>query len=151
MTKLTSGTWVVVADREKALILRNLTDHANPNFEIIGKEETEVDPDRLQPADRSGRRSDGAPNQKSAMDETRWHDLARDRFARDLADLLYARAHKGAFDRLVLVASPQVLGALRNELHSEVVDRVIAEIPKTLTNHSVRKLEVLVKAEMDAA
>ena len=149
MTKLTNGTWIVVADSERALFLRNLTDHADPNFEVIDKEEPETDPELLQPSDRSGRRADSGPNQRSAVEETRWHDLARDRFAGELADLLYAHAHKGAFDRLVLVASPQVLGALRDELHAEVASRVVAEIPKTLTNHPVRKLETLIKAELD--
>ena len=149
MTELTNGTWVVVADSEKALFMRNLTDHADPNFEIIGMEEPETDPDQLQRSDRPGRRADGGPGQSSAMEDTKWHDLARDRFAKDLAGHLYRHAHKGAFDRLVLVASPQVLGALRGELHSEVEDRIVAEIPKTLTNHPLRKLEALVKAELD--
>ncbi len=58
-------------------------------------------------------------------------------------------AHAGKFDRLVLVASPQVLGNLRDEMHKEVSDRIIAEIPKTLTNHPIDEIEKLVKAHMD--
>lgn len=147
MTQLTQDTWVVVADSEKALLLRNLTDHQDPNLEIIGRE----DGDALSGGtDRPGRRSDGGPNQMSAMEETDWHALARDRFAKDLAGLLYNHAHRRKFDRLVVAAAPQVLGALRGEMHKEVADRVVAEIPKTLTNHPVRKLEHLIKVELDA-
>lgn len=148
MTQLTNGTWIVVADSEKALLMRNVTDHQDPNFEIIRREDGDG-PDGG--SDRPGRRSDGGPNQMSAMEETDWHALARDRFAKDLSDLLYGYAHKGRFDRLVIVASPQVLGALRGDLHKEVSDRVVAEIPKTLTNHPVRELEKLIKADLDAA
>ena len=148
MTKLDQGTWIVVADAEKALLLENVTDHENPNFRIISREdnaeETEV-------ADRPGRRPDGGPSQMSAMSEDNWHELSRDRFAHELAALLYGKAHKGAFTRLVVVAAPQVLGALRQELHSEVAGKVVAEIPKTLTNHPVDKLESLIKGELDAA
>jgi protein required for attachment to host cells len=46
--------------------------------------------------------------------------LAKDRFAADLADLLYTRAHKGKFDNIVLVATLNVLGELRNQLHQVV-------------------------------
>ncbi len=149
MAKLENGTWIVVADSEKALFLRNQTDHEDPNFEIIAKEEQDRPPE-AGPTDRPGRRSDSGPNQMSAMEDTHWHELARDRFAKDLAELLYRRAHKQAFDRLVIVAAPQVLGALRGELHQEVTDKLVAEIPKTLTNHPLRKLEKLIKAELDA-
>lgn len=148
MARLDTGTWIVVADAEKALLLENLTDHEDPNFRIIGREENaDAEPGA---SDRPGRRPDTGPAQMSAVEEDDWHALSRDRFARDLADLLYARAHKGAFDRLVVVAAPHVLGTLRQELHKEVADRIVAEIPKTLTNHPVRKLESLIKAELDA-
>ncbi len=148
MTQLTNGTWIVVADSEKALLMRNVTDHQDPNFEIIGREDGD---ETGSGSDRPGRRSDSGPSQSSAMEETDWHALARDRFAKDLSDLLYGFANKGRFDRLVIVASPQVLGALRGDLHKVVADRVVAEIPKTLTNHPVRELEKLIKADLDAA
>ena len=151
MSKLTNGTWVVVTDSEKALFLRNLTDHANPNLDVFDEDEQDNPSDREQSANRPGRMHDGGPGQKSAMDDTDWHELAKERFAADLAEKLYDEAHKGSFDKLVIVASPQVLGVLRNEMHKEVADKVIAEVPKTLTNHPVPEIEKLVKKELDAA
>ncbi|MHA6263246.1 host attachment family protein [Arenibacterium sp. CAU 1754] len=146
MAKLKNGTWIVVADSEKALLMRNVTDDEDPHFEIIGREDQTP---ANEPADQPGRNADTAPGAKSAMQGTDWHALARDGFAKDLSDLLYSHAHKGAFDNLVIAAAPQLLGALRLELHSEVEKRIIAEIPKTLTNHPVRQLEALIKAELD--
>ncbi|MGD9864317.1 MAG: host attachment family protein [Pseudodonghicola sp.] len=147
MPELTNGTWIVVADSEKALLMRNLTDHADPNFEVIAREEQPEVPEN---ADRPGRRADVGPGQMSAMEGTDWHELARDRFAKDLADILYRYAHKGAYDRLVIAAAPQLLGLLRDELHPEVQSKVVAEIDKNLANHTVRDLERLIKADLDA-
>lgn len=151
MTHIDQGTWIVVTDSEKALFLRNLTDHENPNLDVFDEEQQDNPPDRDQSANRPGRVSDVGVNQRSALDDTDWHELAKERFAKDLSDKLYAEAHRGAFKQLILVASPQVLGVLREDLHKEVRDRVIAEIPKTLTNHPVNKIETIVKAELETA
>lgn len=151
MSKLDQGTWVVVADSEKALFLRNLTDQQDPNFEVRDIEEQDNPSDIEQSANRPGRMHDGGPGHKSAMDDTDWHELAKERFAKDLSDILYEEAHKGAFDKLVLVASPQVLGVLRQDMHQEVTDKIVADIPKTLTNHPVDEIEKIVKTELDAA
>ncbi|TIT85689.1 MAG: Host attachment protein, partial [Mesorhizobium sp.] len=64
----------------------------------------------------------------------------------DIADRLYKLAHRGEFDQLVLIAPPQVLGEMRQKLHKEVSEKVQAEIPKTLTNHTVFDIENLLKA-----
>ncbi|APZ51845.1 host attachment family protein [Salipiger abyssi] len=151
MIELKQGTWVVVTDSEKALFLRNLTDHENPNLDLFGEEVQENPSDREQGANRPGRMQDGGVQQRSAMADTDWHELQKERFAADLAEHLYDEAHKGAFERLVLVAAPKVLGDLREALHKEVSDRVIAEVPKTLTNHPVDKIEALVKKELETA
>lgn len=147
MSKLIKGTWVVVADSEKALLMRNLTGHANPDFEVVARE---VQPKVADNADRPGRRADPGAGQSSAMEQTNWHDLARDRFAKELAGILYGHAHKGAYSQLVIAAAPDLLGKLRDALHPEVKAKIVAEIPKNLTNHTVRDLERLIKAELDA-
>ena len=149
MATLTNGTWVLMADGEKALFLRNTLDAMNPNLEIVKKEEQDNPSDYEQSANRPGRMQDGGVEQLSAMDDTDWHELAKDRFADDLADKLYHYAHKGAFDRIVLVASASALGQLRKKLHKEVEDRVVGELPKDLTNHPLDKVEVMLKKEFD--
>ncbi|NVK58565.1 MAG: host attachment protein [Rhodobacteraceae bacterium] len=151
MTELKQDTWVVVTDSEKALFLRNLTDHENPNLDLFDAEAQENPSDREQGANRPGRMNDGGMGQRSALDDTDWHELQKERFAADLAEKLYAEAHRGAFERLVLVAAPKVLGDLRAALHKEVADKIVAEIPKTLTNHPIAKIEALVKKELEAA
>lgn len=151
MTKLTQGTWVMVADSEKALFLENVTDSEDP-YLVVGETEQQDNPsDREQGANRPGRMPDTGPGQRSALQDTDWHELAKERFAHDLAELLYEKAHSGDFERIVLACAPQVLGALRKELHKEVLDRVVGEVPKTLTNHPVTEIEKILKAELEAA
>ncbi|WP_353472424.1 host attachment family protein [Salipiger sp. H15] len=151
MAILTNGTWVLVADGEKALFLRNDVDALDPDLNVVRIETQENPPNRDQAANRPGRMSDGVSGQKSALDDTDWHRLAKERFADELAEILYRQAHKGAFERLVLVAPPATLGELRSKLHKEVAGKVVAELDKTLTNHPLDKIEKLLRAEFAPA
>jgi protein required for attachment to host cells len=45
------------------------------------------------------------------------------------------------FDRVVLVAPPKFLGALRKELHKEVEKLVAAQLPKDLSWLNAREIE----------
>ncbi len=148
MTLLRNNDWVVVADGEKVLFLRNLTDGEDPNLEVVRKDEQDNPKDIDQSANRPGRVGQSANEGRSAYDDTDWHELAKDRFAADLADKLYQMAHKGRFKRLVLVAAPNILGELRDKMHQEVSDKVVGEIPKTLTNHPVNEIEDIVKSDL---
>ena len=151
MQGLPRGAWVVVADAEKALFFENVGETDHPHLQIRRKEEHENPPTRKQGTDKPGRMNDSATGQKSTFDQTDWHRLERERFAADLAEILYARAHAGRFDALVIVAAPQVLGALRPALHRIVADRVIATLAKSLTHEPVDALERRLPQDLAAA
>ncbi|MBW3097014.1 host attachment family protein [Pseudohoeflea coraliihabitans] len=144
--RLKHDGWVVVADGSKALFLRNSGDEMYPQLEVFREEEQDNPPSREQGANRPGRMGDAGSHHRSAVADTDWHQLAEDRFAKELAEILYRQAHKQKFDHLVLVAAPHVLGEMRKELHKEVTDRLIAEVDKDLTNHPVDKIEKLLLA-----
>ena len=150
MTRLKTGAWVVVADSEKALFLRNLTDRWTPELEVIEVESQDNPPNREQGSNRPGRMPDTGPGQRSALAETDWHELAKQRFAREVAEILRAKALQGAFDALVLVAGPKVLGNIRDGLHPEVQRRIVAQIPKNLAGHTLHDIERLLAAELGA-
>ncbi|WP_170770402.1 host attachment family protein [Ruegeria lacuscaerulensis] len=139
MVALSQGTWIVIADGEKALFMENITDAEDPNLVVVSVEET--DGASSKPSDRAGRRADAGPNQKSAVEEPKWKAHAKSLFVQDVANLLNRKGLKGAYQRLVLVASPHVLGLLRRRLHGEVLSKVVAEVDKTLTNHPLHKVE----------
>ena len=142
--RLPKDGWVVVADGEKALFLRNEGDAKFPNLAVFREMEQENPPTREQGTDRPGRLSDGPSSHRSAVAETDWHRFAKEQFAWEIAGRLYQFAHKGAFDHLVLVAPDRILGELRRELHQEVTRRIIGEVDKTLTKHPVGEIEKLV-------
>jgi len=142
--KLKHGLWVVVADGEKALFLRNQGDNKFPNLEVVQEMEQDNPATREQGTDKPGRYGNEGP--RGAIAETDWHRLNKERFAVDIADRLYKLAHRGAFDAVVLIAPPRVLGEMRQKLHKEVGEKVQAEIPKTLTNHTISDIETLLQA-----
>ncbi len=149
MAVLTNGTWVLVADSEKALFLVNTLDEINPGFEVVRQKTQDNPRDIEQSANRPGRKPDAGHGHRSAMDDTDWHELAKERFAEDLAAKLYQYAHRGEFKRIVLVAPAGVMGDMRPKLHKEVRDKVVGEVVKDYTNHPLDKVEKLLKEELD--
>lgn len=146
MTRLAHDIWVVVADGEKALFLRNEGDADYPHLQIVRTMHETNPATREQGTDRPGRFNDGPSAHRSALEETDWHRIAKERFADEIAERLYKLAHRGDFDRLVIAAPPVVLGELRQKLHKEVAGRLEAEIPKTLTGHPVDQIEKILMA-----
>lgn len=62
-------------------------------------------------------------------------------FAREVGRYLDKARIAQRFDRLVLVAPPKFLGALRKELHKEVEKLVAEELPKDLSWLNAREIE----------
>lgn len=146
MARLDHDTWVLVADGEKALFMRNEGDNQYPYLQVVKQLHEENPPTREQGSDRPGRFSDGPGAHRSAVDDTDWHRVAKERFADEIAARLYKMAHRGDFERIVLVAPPVVLGEMRQKLHKEVTDKVSVEVPKTLTGHPVDQIEQILLA-----
>ena len=134
-------TWIVVADGEKALFFRNNDIDTQPDFEVLDKEKLDNPPTREQAANRRGRMNDNGVQQRSALDDTDWHEFEKERFAKDVAEMINKPALKNAYDRLVLFAPPKVLGEIRPELHKEAQKRLVQEVGSDLTNHPVEKIE----------
>jgi protein required for attachment to host cells len=145
---LPGGTLIVVTDSEKALFLVNLTDAEDPNFAVLDKDLRPNPKDSEQKSGPPGGHEDTGLKQRSSFEETDFHDLQKERFAKDLADKLYHMAHDKVFEKVVLVASPQVLGVLRDHLHKEVTDKMLGEIGKTLTGNPRHEIEEIVRREM---
>jgi protein required for attachment to host cells len=145
--RIPAGALVLVGDGSKALFLRNQGSAAEPQLITEQVMAHENPPTREQGTDRPGRYRDSGPGgQRSGMEETDWHQLEEDRFAAEVADALYKAAHAGRYEHLVVVAPPATLGELRKHWHPEVADKLVAEIPKTLTNLPVPDIQKLIAA-----
>jgi protein required for attachment to host cells len=135
-----AGALVLVGDGRKALFLRN---HGAPTHVELATErvlEQADPPTREQGTDRPGRYSGGGGSPKSAFEETDWHQLAEDRFAIEIAGALNRLAYDNRFSHLVLVAPPKVLGALRAHLKKETAERIVGELHKDLTSHTIKDI-----------
>lgn len=139
--------WILVGDGSKAKFLRNAGDAEQLRLETLELLEHRNPPNREQAADRPGRLQDRGVQQRSAVEQTDWHQLEEDRFAGWVAEILYKAAHAGAYERLIIVAPPKVLGELRRVMHDEVKQRLVGTLDKTLTNHSMADLEKLLLAQ----
>lgn len=144
--KLPHGAWVVVADGAKALFLENHGDPDLIDLRVRRHDEQKPAPTREQGADKPGRMPDGGFAQKSALEQTDWHDLEEARFVEALAERLNRLALQGKFSKLVLIADPRSLGRLRPALHDRARDAILAEIPKDLAHQSIPAIEKSVQA-----
>lgn len=140
------GAWIVVADGEKAMILENTGIPGAPKLALVSRDEAEA---VVGASDRAGRLADGGPNQRSALEQTDYARLNAERFVDDIVATLDQKRSKGAFSALILVAPPQVLGALRGAMTDGLRALVVAEVDKTLTKHPLPKIAELVAAEID--
>jgi len=143
-------TWIAVADGEKSVILRNHDTDQKPSLRLVEAAEIDNPPSRDQAASRPGRMNDGRAGsaRKSAFDETDFHRLAKEQFAKDFAARLNKAASVGAYDRIVVIAPPTALGDLRAHYGAELKKRLLAEIDRDLTKHPVADIERQVAAAL---
>ncbi|MFQ5346913.1 MAG: host attachment protein [Rhodothalassiaceae bacterium] len=125
---------VLVCDGQRATLYRNRGKIFEPDLVPLETREQENPPTREQGTDKPGRYPDPAGS-RSAVDNTDWHQEAENRFAAEIAAGINRRAIRGDLDRLILVAPPRTLGALRKALEPQAEAKIIAEIDKDLTKH----------------
>jgi protein required for attachment to host cells len=158
------NAFVVVADGRKMLLLRNEGDAEHLNLQVERKEVQENPKDSDHKTDQAGRASStqsgpGSPPiaqggsmhargsgaqfapSRGTMQETDYHQLEEDRFAAEVADMLRKQALANAVDNLIIAAPPRTLGELRKHYHKEVQARILNEIDKDLTGHTVPQIE----------
>lgn len=147
--KIAHNTFVVVADGQKMLLLRNEGDEEHPKLEVVRLRENDNPPTREQGSDAPGRSFSTAGTARSGYQETDFHQMEEDRFAIETAEILNKQALANRFDRLIVVAPPRTLGELRKHYHKEVEARLVGEIAKDLTGHPIDRIEELVMANGD--
>lgn len=138
---LPSQCRVVVADGARALFLRNHGTAAEPTLVVEDTFEHADAPTREQGSAAPGRRAAPVGAARSAIEQTDFQELEEARFAARVADRLSREAMQDAYAHLVLVADPDTLGELRLQLHPRALDRVCAQLPKTLTRHATADIQ----------
>lgn len=135
--KFPHGTWVLVADGRKALLLANEGDAAYPDFRVSRLFESPPNPrTSAQGTDRPG--SKFFARRRSAVGQTDWHRLAEAQFAGTIVDALFTGPLPAA---LILAAPPAFLAELRKQLPKQAKAIVLAEIDKDLTHLPADEIE----------
>jgi protein required for attachment to host cells len=68
-------------------------------------------------------------------------DKASDAFANEIAEKLSVAARTGAFEQLVIVAAPRMMGLLRDRLDTAVLAKIWLEIDKDFTQMPLEKID----------
>jgi len=141
------NSFVMVADGKKSLFFRNEGDGDFPNL-VVERKDTHPDlKDRELKSDAPGLAFSSAGSGRSTMEEADFHQLEEERFAAETAEMLKRRALSNDYDKLIVVAPPRTLGALRKHYHKEVEKRIAGEIAKDLTGHTVGEIEKIISAQ----
>jgi protein required for attachment to host cells len=134
--------FVFVGDGRKALFLRNAGDAKFLNLKAEQVFADENPPTHDQGSDRPGRAFKRAgTNVRSSMDTTDWHDLEEHRFARHVAVAFEELVRKRKVKAIVVAAPARTLADLRDAFHADVKSRIVAEIDKDFTKHSINDIE----------
>jgi protein required for attachment to host cells len=144
MTKLRipHNGFVFVGDGRKALFLRNEGDEKFPNLKTESVFEDDNPLNHAQGSERPGRLSKALDSgQRSAVEPVDWHHIEEHRFAKKVAAAMEQVVRVRNVPALVVVAPPKTLADLRSTFHADVQSRVIAEINKDLTRHTVGEIE----------
>jgi protein required for attachment to host cells len=135
-----TDTLVLVADGKRMLFLRNRGDAIQPDLRVEEVEKQDNPYQRDQARDEPGRAFAGFGAHRAAYNETDFHKMAEDNWAKDAAERLNKRALAKDFEQLVIAAPPKWLGELRKHLRPEVTNRVLGYVNKDLTHEPTDQL-----------
>src|SRR5689334_12581999 len=134
---------VLVADGRKMLFFRNHGDENQIDLRTEAHDEREDRKDREIKTDAPGANKQSAGYGRSTYEEADFHQQEEDRWIKDAADELKARALRNDFEALAIVAPPKALGVLKKCLHKEVEKRVVCTVNKEMSGRPIPDIEAL--------
>lgn len=124
----------VIADGGHARFVRPASDHALHTVEAIDAS-TVHKKDHDLVSDRPGRAFEsGAAARHAYTPRTDPHDLAKERFAQEIARKVNEESASGVFDELVVVAPAHVLSELTDALDGPTTAKLVGQLARDLAN-----------------
>ena len=140
MTK--NSIWLLVADAGRARVFEIDAQARALVRTPVWEMETEIAPSRDIGSDRPGRAFDSAGQGRHAEEpRTDPHRYEKLQTAHHIAHFLDDQRKKEAFGQLIVVAPPQMLGDLREEMSHELKKLIGAELAKDLSMLPRHQLE----------
>jgi protein required for attachment to host cells len=129
---LPNDTTVAVADGKKLRLFRNKG--VEPNIRLVALDAPEIDADNT---GSGARHRSVSPN----PDDRR---LDEDNFAAEAASYLNHQAITGSIASLFVIADSRTLGEMRRHFHDAIRLKLVGELAKDLTGHTVAKIEAAI-------
>jgi protein required for attachment to host cells len=147
------ATWIVSANASRARIFSQAASSANLQEveDMINSgarlRTAESESDKIGPtsATKGMHNGGGATPNKAYEPHQTPVEHQTELFARNIAEFLLKGQQQGRYRQLCVVASPQFLGVLRQQLNSNVVSAVSLEINKDYTQASAAELQAHIK------
>ena len=121
---LSYNALVVVADGHQAVLLRNIA-----KYGIELQEQERIGPAHLQDESQGRQPEETTPRNE---DEAT--------FAKQLTERLNRMVLQNKVDQLAVIADPSTLGVMRKNYHKMLEQRLVKELPKTLTSASAEEI-----------
>jgi protein required for attachment to host cells len=141
---------VLVTDGRKTLFFRNHGDENQIDLRTEAHDEREDAADHEMKTDAPGSTAQSGGYGRPTYEETDFHQLEEDRWARAAAEEVNKRALANDFEALAIIAPPKTLGELRKKLHKEAERRVVCEVAKEMTGRTIPDIEALIENETRA-
>lgn len=138
---------VLVTDGRKTLFFRNHGDINQIDLRTEAHDERVDAKDSDMKTDAAGTNAQSYGYGRPSYEETDFHQLEEDRWAKQAAEEVNKRALLNDFEALAIIAPPKTLGELRKQLHKEAARRVVCEISKEMTGHTIADIEKLIVSQ----
>jgi protein required for attachment to host cells len=147
---LPNNALVLVADGRKTLFFRNHGDENQIDLRTEAHDERDDRKDREIKSDAPGTVQQSAGYGHSTYEEPDYHQQEEDRWIKDAAEELKARALRNDFNALAIIAPPKALGVLRKGLHKEVERRIVCTVNKEMSGRPIPDIEALLNGHTAA-
>jgi protein required for attachment to host cells len=141
---------VLVADGRKMLFFRNHGDENQIDLRTEAHGARKQRKDREIKSDAPGTVKQSFGTGHSTYEEADFQQQEEDRWIKDAADELKARALRNDFDALAIIAPPKALGVLKKCLHKEVERRLLCTVNKEMSGRPVPDIEALLESATSA-
>src|ERR687890_1073279 len=139
---------VLVADGRKMLFFRNHGDENQIDLRTESHDARRYQrKDREIKTDAPGTTKQSFGYGRSTYEEADFQQQEEDRWIKDAAEELKARALRGDFEVLAIVAPPKALGVLKKCLHKEVQKRIVCTVNKEMSGRPIPDIEALLVGE----
>jgi protein required for attachment to host cells len=134
MVDLKNGALVAVIDGEQLKLFKNSGDAGS--LKLTETPSADVSTENK---GSGGRHASSSANPSDSQQN-------EDAFAAGAAEILNHKVMSGSVDELVVIAAPRTLGELRKHYHKTLSAKLIGEVSKDLTGHSVADIEKAINA-----